>query len=73
MNLHKPTLLANSFLAVIERWSSLRGFDFPITIMYAVYRSQSLLQMNLGALLTASLAHELQLGFSIVQQMLSQQ
>ncbi len=48
----KRTPLGNSLLAVIERWSSLRGFESqPQCPM-----SQFLLQMNLGALLTASLA-----------------
>ena len=52
----KRTPLGNSLLAVIESWVvfSLGGFNCQLCIFYM---SHFLLQMNLGALLTASLAH----------------
>ena len=61
----KRTPLGNSLLIVIERWSSLGGFDCQL---YVYSLSHFLLQMNLEALLTASLAHTsfekaVQLGF----------
>ncbi len=47
----KRTPLGTSLLAVIERWSFLGGFNCQLST------SHFLLQMNLRALLTASLAY----------------
>ncbi len=49
-----PLGLGNSLLAIIERWS----LPWEVSIAsYVCSTSHFLLQINLGALLTASLAH----------------
>ncbi len=47
-NLHKMDTIGEQPSGRLERWSSLGGFDCQLRM---------LLQMNLGALLTASLVH----------------